>query len=925
MFVPPQVMVSTNRHFGRKGWLPSVRIGGANLRYCLHQTHATAVHEQNGQHLSEMATFSNNDSPPVHVASNTSRRKLWLIGGAMSTGLFLLVASMGDLATGSATASIKTHRVKRGTLLVSIKEEGTLESSRNTEIKCEVRGGYGGRGGMSTVTWVIQPGSTVKKGDELVRLDTKIIEETVSLGKTDTNNAKAALARAEADLATAKIAVKAYEQGRFRSQMKALEKQRKIAQWNLETAQGMLRDSESLFAKGFVTELEVKGNGYTVKQAELERNVVNTQIDVLSRLTRAMELETLNGQLTATTARVDGRKAGLELEQSRLDLAEEEFKRCTIRAPQDGLVIYPSTARWKNTPDIDKGASVHNNQILLLMPDLTQMQVKIGVHESIVDRVQPGIPAKITLPNQTLNTTVTQVASVATPANWWDGNTVRYDATIELPPLETLKPGMSATVEVVVARYEDVLSVPVGSIVETSGGHFCWVDTPSGPQQRQVELGDSNDQFIVVKSGVEENELVIDLPLDSVTEALELVQPTHAHTIGRGDVVVTLTEQGTLESSNNTVIKCRVRGSSTVNWVIDNGSEVEPGDELVRLENKQIEEFLHERTKFAFLSRDAAIGFRADATRSGLAISEYLEGRFRTELMTLEKDLAIAEERLSTAKSMLAHAQSMFERGYISEFDVEQRQSAVTEATLAANIKRTEIDVLKRFTKEEELETLKGNWEAAKAAANGHEEVLRMDEERMKLAREEMERCVLRADRKGLVIYPKQEEWKKTPDIAEGVTVHNDQTLLLMPDLTQMQVKVGIHESMIDVVESGMRARVTLPVRKLEGEVISVAEAAQPAGWWTGNMVKYDSLIKLPSVEGLKPGMSAEVEIFLAEHKDVLRVPMSAVVETDEGAYCWVVTSGEPVRRELKLGDSNDDYAIVLEGLREGDQVSLNP
>ena len=81
--------------------------------------------------------------------------------------------------------------------------------------------------------------------------------------------------------------------------------------------------------------------------------------------------------------------------------------------------------------------------------------------------------------------------------------------------------------------------------------------------------------------------------------------------------------------------------------MIENGTQVQPGDVVVRLENKEIEEYLHERTKFAHLSRDAAIGFRADATRAGIAINEYLEGRFRTQLMTLEKDLAIGQEPVS--------------------------------------------------------------------------------------------------------------------------------------------------------------------------------------------------------------------------------------------------------------------------------------
>ena len=60
--------------------------------------------------------------------------------------------------------------------------------------------------------------------------------------------------------------------------------------------------------------------------------------------------------------------------------------------------------------------------------------------------------------------------------------------------------------------------------------------------------------------------------------------PLVTHTIGRSDLAVTVTEQGTLESSDNTEIKCKVRGQSTVIWVIEGGAEVKPGDELVRLD-----------------------------------------------------------------------------------------------------------------------------------------------------------------------------------------------------------------------------------------------------------------------------------------------------------------------------------------------------
>lgn len=866
---------------------------------------------------------------PSKLPSAASSARRWIVGlvlAAAVASVWLSAWALNvDPRSPLADGPLVTHLVSRGDVRVTVTERGTVESSKNTEIKCRVRGGYGGRGGESTVTFVIPTGTIVSEGDELLRLDTKVLDETVSLGKTDTNNARAALARAEADLAKAEIAVDAYLNGSYRSQMKSLEKELDEKQRNLRIAQQTLDYSEEMFERGFVNELEFEGNRYALTQAQLELNITETTMDVLSRLTKAMELETLNGQRISARARLEGRKAGVALEQGRLDLAKTELENCVIRAPQSGLVIYPSTAKWKDTPDVTVGASVRNNQVLLIMPDLTRMQIKVGIHESIVDRVKVGQKVRVELPDRVIRTEVATVASVASPAGWWNGNSVSYDAVIRLPNLDGLRPGMSAEVEVVVAKHEDVLNIPVAAVVETEQGHHCWVASDLGQQRRSLVLGESNGEVVVVESGVSESERVVLHPLDSIAEAKQMVLPTMVHRVERGDLRATLTEQGTLESANNTQIKCRVRGASTVNWVIESGTVVQEGDELVRLENKQIEDFLHERTKYAFLSRDAAIGFRAQATRAGLAISEYLEGRFPTQLMTLEKDLAVAEESLRTAMNMHKHAKTMHERGYVSELELEQRKFAVTEAKLSAEIVRNSIDVLKRFTKEEELITLRGNWESAKAAAHGHEEVLRMDETRIALAKKEIERSVIRAARGGLVIYPEGEEWKDAPDIAEGATVHKDQVLLLMPDLSKMQVRVGIYESMADEIKPGMKATVRVPGKTIVGQVSSVASAAQPAAWWTGNIVKYDAIIELPTVEGLKPGMSAEVGITLAEHRDVLTIPIAAVVDTDDGSYCWVGTIEQAQRRAVVLGDSNDKAIVVRSGLQEGERVVLYP
>jgi multidrug efflux pump subunit AcrA (membrane-fusion protein) len=176
-----------------------------------------------------------------------------------------------------------------------------------------------------------------------------------------------------------------------------------------------------------------------------------------------------------------------------------------------------------------------------------------------------------------------------------------------------------------------------------------------------------------------------------------------------------------------------------------------------------------------------------------------------------------------------------------------------------------------------------------------------------------------------MVIYPTAEAWKNQPDITEGARVTKDQVLLIMPELSRMQVKVGIHESIIDRVTPGLIVKISLPEMELFARVSSVAAITKPAGWWTGNVVKYDTIVELPDVGGLKPGMTAEVRVIIAEHTDVVKIPVAAVVQTEEGDFCWVQTDEETQKRPLTLGDSNDVFIVVKQGLKEGDEVVLNP
>jgi multidrug efflux pump subunit AcrA (membrane-fusion protein) len=224
-----------------------------------------------------------------------------------------------------------------------------------------------------------------------------------------------------------------------------------------------------------------------------------------------------------------------------------------------------------------------------------------------------------------------------------------------------------------------------------------------------------------------------------------------------------------------------------------------------------------------------------------------------------------------------------------------------------------------------ELETLNGNLKASKAKHEADKEMAKHLAAQVDLALMNLGYCVVKAETSGLVIYPTARPWEYVPKIQEGATIYTSQTMLLMPDLTKMQVKISIHESFIDRMRPGLAARVTLPDRILTGEVETVASVTEPAGEWNGYVVKYETIVKLPSNPGLKSGMSAEVEVILARHENVLTIPVAAVVETTQGDFCWVKTATGAKRRSLQLGDTNDIFTVVETGLQEGDEVVLHP
>ena len=78
---------------------------------------------------------------------------------------------------------------------------------------------------------------------------------------------------------------------------------------------------------------------------------------------------------------------------------------------------------------------------------------------------------------------------------------------------------MTAECEILIEHLKDVLTIPVAAVVELRGAYYAWVKTPTGTDRRPLVLGATNDQFIEVKDGLVEDDVVILNPRAVVAEA----------------------------------------------------------------------------------------------------------------------------------------------------------------------------------------------------------------------------------------------------------------------------------------------------------------------------------------------------------------------------------------------------------------------
>ena len=433
-----------------------------------------------------------------------------------------------------------TATVVRADLPIAVVERGELESAKSVEVRCEVDGRD-----IKLVS-ILPEGTQVKQNQEVGRCDMEVIDKAIAEQsvKSEQAGGKARAAKAElevqenkaksdiakADLAAqlAELDLEKYEKAEYEADYNEKKGAIDLAQKDLEEAKTNLKFMDRLVTRGLaqmeqrkLKEMELNQKEYLLKRDEAKLKVL--EYDKRRKITEfkykatdaKLELErtTKGSQASIDKARSEWEAAEktARLERIQLERLQSQRVKYIIKAPQDGIMVYFKRP-WDETARIQAGALLYSQQPIFTLPDLNHMKVKMKIHESVVKKVKVGLPATIkveALPNVTMHGTVQKVATLA--QSEWRSSVKEYETEISVDDLSQtggLKPGMTGEIRILIETRQNVLLVPVQSITERDSKHYAYVAGAMGMSRREVQIGESNEQFVQIVEGIEEGEKV---------------------------------------------------------------------------------------------------------------------------------------------------------------------------------------------------------------------------------------------------------------------------------------------------------------------------------------------------------------------------------------------------------------------------------
>ena len=466
---------------------------------------------------------------------------------AMLAATLVVLVVIAIVTAKPPAPALSSYDVKRGDLLVSVVEGGTLEAVNEISIRSEVEG-------TARIIFIVPEGTNVHKGDLLVELDSSSAQDGVNQQQIAFEKAQFALVQSEQQLeiqksvadseiqaATLKMEFAQSDLEKFtKGQALQAERNAQIEITNvlesLQIAQERLDWSEKLYKQGFESKGNLDKDRLTVSQTRLKLEQSQKALWMVETFDNPKTKRSLEAALQEAKenldrvklqnerkmaqyrADVESQKKTLALSQEKLEREKKQLLATKIYAPQGGLVVYAGagSSHWSSESMIEEGAVIRNRQEIIKLPDVSAMKVEVKIHESHINQITLGLPAFVVLdalPDQRFQGVVSKVAPLPDSSSRWSNPDLKIYATEILitDKLPDLKPGVSARAEVLITNLPNVLSVPIQAVTTRKGKPVVFLaSAPDEPVA--VTVGQYNTKFIQVCTGLQDSDRVLLAP-----------------------------------------------------------------------------------------------------------------------------------------------------------------------------------------------------------------------------------------------------------------------------------------------------------------------------------------------------------------------------------------------------------------------------
>ncbi|WP_321371320.1 efflux RND transporter periplasmic adaptor subunit [uncultured Draconibacterium sp.] len=207
------------------------------------------------------------------------------------------------------------------------------------------------------------------------------------------------------------------------------------------------------------------------------------------------------------------------------------------------------------------------------------------------------------------------------------------------------------------------------------------------------------------------------------------------------------------------------------------------------------------------------------------------------------------------------------------------------------------------------------------------EERVKRSTERISKFQQAMQAARITAPEDGIVIFG--ESWDGTKYSKDGdiSTWSNGPPIATLPDMSEVISETYVKEIDISKINVGDKVRVSFDALEgviIDGNIKSIARVGEDHKDF--DMKVFKVIIHLDeSNEGLKPAMSSNNAIILADEQEALYVPINAIIKENGENFVYLRKHNNKEKTLVTVGFENEEFIQIKSGLKEGDKVILNP